>query len=42
MELARQPEAYFDRRADKVRDLPDGEIDALIDEAVDDVRHSRT
>ncbi|HYW42078.1 MAG TPA: hypothetical protein VE959_04425 [Bryobacteraceae bacterium] len=42
MDLARKLEAYLDRRAEKVKDLPGEEIDTLIDEAVDDVRHSRT
>ena len=41
-EFVRELEAYLDRRAEKVKDVPDEEIDAAIDEAVDHVRHRRT
>jgi len=33
--------AFLNRRAEKTEDVPDGEIDAAVDEAVDHVRHSR-
>jgi hypothetical protein len=38
---ARKLEAFLDRRAEKVRDITDEEIDAAVDEAVDQVRHRR-
>ena len=40
-ELARKLEDFLDRRAKKVADIPDQELDRVIDEAVDHVRHSR-
>jgi hypothetical protein len=40
--VARNLEAFLNRRAAKVRDVPEEEIDAVVDEAVDHVRHSRT
>lgn len=40
--VARKLEAFLNRRAAKVRDVPEEEIDAVVDEAVDHVRHSRT
>jgi hypothetical protein len=39
--LAVKLEAFLHRRAAKVRDVSDLEIDAAIDEAVDSVRHRR-
>jgi hypothetical protein len=39
--VARNLEAFLNRRAAKVRDVPEEEIDAVVDEAVDHVRHSR-
>lgn len=41
-ELVRSLNAYLDRRAEKVIDLRDEEIDAAIDEAVHQTRHSRS
>ena len=38
-ELALRLEAFLNRRADKVSGLPDEELDRVIDEAVDAVRH---
>ncbi len=40
-ELAREFAAYFDRRAEKIQDLLDAEIDGLIDHAVHRARHTR-
>jgi predicted component of type VI protein secretion system len=40
--VARNLEALLNRRAAKVKDVPEEEIDAVVDEAVDHVRHSRT
>jgi hypothetical protein len=40
--VARNLEAFLNRRADKVNGLPEEEIDAAIDEAVHAVRHNRT
>ena len=34
-------EAFLDRRAAKVRNVSDEELDAAVDEAVDHARHSR-
>jgi len=39
--VARRLEAFLDRRADKVSDVPDDDIDAAIDAAVEHARHSR-
>jgi hypothetical protein len=39
--IAQQLETFLDRRAEKVSDVPDDEIDAAIDEAVEHARHSR-
>ena len=39
--VARRLEAFLDRRAEKVSDVPDDEIDAAIDEAVKHARHCR-
>ena len=39
--VARNLEAFLNRRAAKVRDVPEEEIDAVVDEAVDHVRHGR-
>lgn len=39
--VAQQLEDLLNRRAAKVRDICDEEIDAAVDEAVDHVRHSR-
>jgi hypothetical protein len=41
-ELVRNLEAYLDRRAEKVGDLTDEEIDAAVDQAVQQARHSRS
>ena len=38
--VARQLEDFLDRRAGKVKDLPDEEMDLAIDEAAHHVRHS--
>ena len=38
---ARKLEAYLDRRAEKVEDIPEAEIDTVLDQAVGDVRHRR-
>ena len=38
--VARQLEDFLDRRAEKVKDLPDEEMDLVIDEAAHHVRHS--
>lgn len=40
--VARSLEAFLNRRAKKVRDVPEEEIDTVLDEAVHHVRHSRT
>jgi hypothetical protein len=40
--VARNLEAFLNRRADKVSGVPEEEIDAAIDEALHIVRHSRT
>jgi hypothetical protein len=39
--VARRLEAFLDRRAEKVGDVPNEEIDVAIDEAVEHARHSR-
>jgi hypothetical protein len=39
--VAEKLEAFLSRRAEKVSDVPDDELDAVIDEAVDRSRHSR-
>lgn len=39
--VARKLEAFLNRRAEKIKDVSDEEIDAAVDEAVDHVRHSR-
>ncbi len=38
---ARALKEHFDRRAEAVKDIPDCELDAVIDEACDHVRHNR-
>ena len=38
--VARQLDDFLDRRAEKVKDLPDEEMDLAIDEAAHHVRHS--
>jgi Skp family chaperone for outer membrane proteins len=38
--VARKLEALLNRRAEKVKDTAEEEIDAVVDEAVDHVRHS--
>jgi len=40
--VARNLEAFLNRRTEKVNGLPEEEIDAAIDEAVHAVRHDRT
>ena len=40
--VARNLEAFLNRRADKVNGLPEEEIDAAIDETLHAVRHKRT
>jgi hypothetical protein len=39
--LARNLEAFLNRRADKISSLPEEDIDAAIDEALQAVRHKR-
>jgi hypothetical protein len=39
--VAQKLDAFLNRRAEKTRDVSDPEIDAAVDEAVDQVRHSR-
>lgn len=39
--VAQKLDAFLNRRAAKTSDVPDGAIDAAVDEAVDHVRHSR-
>jgi hypothetical protein len=39
--VAEKLEAFLNRRAAKVSDVPDDERDAAIDDAVDHLRHSR-
>lgn len=39
--IARRLDLVLNRRAEKVRDVSDEELDTTIDEAVDHVRHSR-
>ena len=38
--IARKLQRFLEQRAEKVRDVPDEEIDSAIDEAVAHVRHS--
>lgn len=38
--MAQRLNALLDRRAEKIRNVPGEELDAAIDKAVDDVRHS--
>jgi len=40
-ELARRFKERIDKTAAKLKDVPEGELDVLIDEAVDHVRHHR-
>ena len=40
-ELARRFKERIDKTAAKLKDVPEGELDDLIDEAVDHVRHHR-
>lgn len=37
---AQKLDAFLNRRAEKIRDVSDREIDAAVDEAVDHVRHT--
>lgn len=39
--IARKLQSFLERRAEKVRAIPDEEMDSAIDEAVAHVRHSR-
>jgi hypothetical protein len=39
--VVRQLEGLLNRRAEKVRDLPEDEINSVIDEAVHHARHNR-
>jgi hypothetical protein len=39
--VAQKLDAFLNRRAEKIQDVSDQEIDASVDEAVDHVRHSR-
>ena len=39
--VAQKLEAFLSRRAAKIADVPDQELDAAVDHAVDQVRHSR-
>jgi hypothetical protein len=41
-DVGRKLEAFLNRRAEKVQDVPEEEIDAAIDEATQYVRHNRT
>ena len=40
-DVGRKLEAFLNRRAEKVQDVPEEEIDAAIDEATQYVRHNR-
>ena len=40
--LAQHLEAFLNRRADKVSDLPEEEMDAAIEEGIHAARHNRT
>jgi hypothetical protein len=40
--VARNLEAFLNRRADRVNNLPEEEIDVAIDDALSGVRHKRT
>ena len=42
LQAARNLEALLSRRAEKVKDVPESDIDAAIDEAVAHVRHHRS
>jgi hypothetical protein len=39
--VAQKLEAFLNRRADKVNGVPEEQMDAAIDEALNDVRHNR-
>lgn len=39
--IALKLEAFLNRRAEKIKDVCDDDIDSAVDEAVDRVRHSR-
>ncbi len=39
--VAEKLESFLSRRAAKVKDVPDDELDAAIDQPVDHLRHSR-
>lgn len=39
--VAQKLEEFLNRRAEKIRDVSDDEIDAAVDDAVDHARHSR-
>jgi hypothetical protein len=39
--VAQKLDAFLNRRAEKIRDVSDQEIDTAVDQAVDHVRHSR-
>ena len=41
-DLARRLEERMNKTAEKLKDVPEAELDALIEEAVDDVRHHRS
>ncbi len=41
-ELARGLQERIDKTADQLKDVPEAELDPLIDDAVDDVRHHRS
>ncbi|MBI1790253.1 MAG: hypothetical protein HYR60_22195 [Acidobacteria bacterium] len=40
--VARKLEAFLDRRAEKVQDVPEEQIDEVIDQAIHHARHNRT
>jgi len=40
--VVRKLEALLNRRAEKIQDIPESEIDSIIDEAVAHARHNRT
>ena len=40
--VARKLESLLNRRAEKIKEVPDQEIDSAIDDAIDHVRHGRS
>ena len=39
--VAQKLEAFLNQRAEKIGDIPDGEVDDAVDQTADHVRHSR-